>query len=205
MKGRMVLSGVVVVGLMALITGQVVSQEGKPKGQAPGPGDAMMEAAMKFAEPGKFHAHLQPLAGRWTQSVKWWMAPGAPPQVSKGTSEYKWILGGRFLLQNVKGDVEGQPFEGLGMIGYDNFKKKYTSMWTDTMTTGISTALGTCDGSGKVFTLSGTQDDVFTGKSGQKFRTITRIINEDKHVDEMYLTGPDGQEFKTLEITYTRM
>lgn len=204
MKGRMLLSGVVVVGLMALITGQVVSQEGKPKGQAPGQGDAMMEAAMKFAEPGKFHAHLKPLAGRWTQSVKMWMAPDAPPQVSKGTSEYKWILGGRFLLQKVKGDVEGQPFEGLGMIGYDNFKKKYTSMWADNMTTGIMTALGTCDDSGKVLTLSGKHDDVFTGTPDQKFKIITRIINKDKHVDEMYMTGPDGKEFKTMEIIYTR-
>ncbi len=201
MRGRMFFGGVVFVGAMVLITAQVVSQD---KDKAAQPEDQMAQAWMKYSRPGKFHAHLEPLVGRWTQRVKMWMDPNAPPMLSTGTCEYKWILGGRFLLQTVKGDMERQPFEGLGMIGYDNFKKKYTSMWTDNMTTSIMTGLGTCDDSGKVFTLVGQHDDVFTGKPNQKFKTITRIVSRDKHIDEMYMTGPDGKEFKTLEINYTR-
>ena len=150
--------------------------------------------------------YLEPLVGQWKQEVKWWMAPGAPPQISTGSSEYKWINGGRFLVQTVKGDPgeQGPPFEGMGMIGYDNFKKKYTSMWTDNMTTSLMTNLGTCDDSGKVFTLEGQYDDVFTGKPNQPFKTVIRIVNNNLHIDEMYMNGPDGKQFKSVEITYTR-
>ncbi len=199
MKLRALLGMVVFIGAMIAITGQVVSQEEGTQAE-----EQMMQAWMKYAEPGKFHVHLEPLVGRWKQTVKWWMAPDAPPDVSTGTCEYKWIMGKRFLLQEVKGDMEDQPFEGMGLMGYDNFKKKYTGMWVDTMGTAIMSSLGTCDDSGKVFTMTGRHDDVFTGTADQKFRSIIRIINNDTHTDEMYMKGPDGRDYKALEITYTR-
>ena len=201
MRMRVLLGMVVFLAAFVAISGQVVSQDKDTGGQ---PDEQVMQAWMKYAQPGEFHARLEPLVGHWTQTVKWWMAPDAPPVLGTGTYEYKWILGGRFLLQKVKGGPEEQPFEGLGLIGYDNFKKKYTSMWTDSMSTAIFTALGTCDDSGKVFTFVGEHDDVFTGKPNQKFRAITRIVSKDKLIDEMYMKGPDGKEFKTLEITSTR-
>jgi hypothetical protein len=184
---------------MVVITGQVVSQS-----EQASPEEQMMQVWMKHVEPGKFHAHLEPLVGQWRQTFKWWMAPGAPPKVSTGTCEYKWIMGKRFILKEVKGDVEDQTFEGMGMMGYDNFKKKYTGAWIDSMTTAIETSMGTCDDSGKVFTMIGRHDDVFTGKADQKFRSVIRIVNNDMHVGERYVNGSDGKEFKTLEITYTR-
>lgn len=199
MKLRALIGVVVFVSALFVITGRVVSQDEKGSAE-----DPLMQAAMKYGEVGPFHAHLQPLAGRWKQTVKWWMTPDAPPQVYTGTCEYKWILGKKFLLQEVKGDMEGQPFEGMGLMGYDNFKKKYTGMWVDSMGTAIMSSLGTCDDSGKVFTMIGQLDDVFTGKANQKFRSVVRIINNDMHTDEMYQTGPDGKEYKALEITYTR-
>ena len=199
MKLRALIGVVVFVSAMIVITGRVVSQDEKGSAE-----DPMMQAWMKHAEPGPFHAHLQPLAGRWKQTVKWWMAPDAPPDVSTGTCEYKWIMGKRFLMQEVKGDLEDQPFEGMGLMGYDTFKKKYTGTWVDTMSTAIMSSLGTCDDSGKVFTMIGQHDDVFTGRANQKFRSVIRIINNDTHIDEMYMSGPDGKEYKALEITYTR-
>ena len=201
MKMRTLLGALVFVGAFAAISAQVVSDE---KGAGDQAQEQQMPEWMKYSEPGKFHAYLEPFVGRWTQTVKWWMGPNMEPEVSTGTCEYKWILGKRFLQQEVKGGTDEQPFAGMGLIGYDNFKKKYTGMWVDTMTTAIATSLGTCDESGKVFTMIGTQDDIFTGKANQKFRSVARIVNNDKHIDEMYSTGPDGKEFKALEIVYTR-
>ena len=185
MKLRAWLGVSVFIGAMVVITGQVVSQS-----EQASPEEQRMQVSAKYAEPGKFHAHLEPLVGRWTQTVKWWMAPGAPPEVSTGICEYKWIMGKRFILQEVKGDMEDRTFEGMGMMGYDNFKKKYTSMWTDNMSTAIMTALGTCDESGKVFTMTGKYDDVMSGKPNQAFRSITRIVNNNTMLDEMFMTGP---------------
>lgn len=204
MRLRVLLGAVVFAGAVVFMTARVVSQCADHDHKEGGQGDQAMQAWMKYAAPGEYHAHLEPLVGKWEQSVKWWMAPGMPPETSTGTSEYKWILGKRFLQQHFKGESGEQTFEGMGLIGYDNFKKKYTSMWTDNMSTSIMTALGTCDESGKVFTMIGKHDDVFSGKPNQEFRSITRIVNNTTVVDEMFMHGPDGKEYKAVEVTYTR-
>ena len=159
---------------------------------------------MKYTVPGEHHKHIAALAGKWKTEVKMWMDPTADPQVSQGTAEYQWIMGGRFLRQQFRGEAMGQPFEGEGLLGYDNFKKKYVSSWIDNMGTALYTGTGRCDESGKVFTMEGRMDDVMNGRANQKSRSVTRIVNKNKHTDEMYVTGADGKEFKMLEITYTR-
>ena len=203
MKVRVLTGAVVFMGIIVALSARSASQEKEGAGQ---PGEHMMQAWMKYAQPGKFHANLEPLVGRWTTSVKIWMVPDAPPMESEGTSEHKWIMGGRFLHQTVQGAKEeyGPAFEGMGLFGYDNFKKKYTSMWIDNTGTAIRTSLGTGDDSGKLITMVGTFDDVHTGKAGQTSRMVTRIINNDKHIDSMYMPGPNGKEFQSLEVIYTR-
>jgi hypothetical protein len=165
--------------------------------------EEMMAVYAKYAEPGEFHKHLQPLVGSWNASVKWWMAPGAPANEAKSTEEVKWILDGRFLQQEVRGEMMGKPFMGLGLIGYDNYKKKYVGAWIDSMSTMIWNSQGTCDATGKVITLAGEFDDPATGKK-KKARGVTRIIDDNNHIMEWYESGPDGKEFKSMEITYTR-
>jgi len=163
-----------------------------------------MEAWKKMSEPGEFHAHLQPLVGRWNQVTKHRMSPDQPWEESTGIAEYRWILDGRFLQQDVKGEMaEGYPFIGLGIMAYDNVKRKYVSVWADNFMSGFMLAEGACDDSGKVITFQGEYSDPMTGKI-QKDKSVFRIINNDKHVFEMYGTTPDGKEFRSLEVTYTR-
>ena len=190
------------VGVTALVTSRAVSDDKKQ------PADDAKENEMmaKWAAagtPGEFHKKLDAFVGDWKGVSKFWMDPSQEPMTSKATMKNTWIFGGRFLKQEYKGQVTGQPFEGFGLWGYDNLKKKYTSTWTDSMSTAIMAELGTCDASGKTFTLFGSHDDPITGKA-VKTKSITRIINKDKHVFEMYEPGPDGKLFKNLEIVYTR-
>ena len=100
----------------------------------------------------------------------------------------------------------GGPFEGFGMLGYDNMKKKYISMWVDNMGTGMMTSEGTADGSGKTFTFT-TEEGYVCPMSGQheKPKTVLKMVGEDKMVFEMHNKGPDGKEFMNLEVTYTRV
>ncbi len=164
---------------------------------------AMMEAMEKAATPGEFHAHLKPLAGNWETATKWWMDPTQPPAESKGTSTSKWIMDGRFLMDEYTGDMMGQPFKGTGITGYDNVQKKYVNVWVDNMTTSMMTSTGACDGSGKTFTYTGEYADPMTGKM-KKNRMVTKILGDDKHLFEIFEAGPDGKEFKSLEVTHTR-
>jgi hypothetical protein len=178
----------------------------KPAGDKPAAGgapDPEMEAWIKAATPGAEHARLKALAGNWTTAVKMWMAAEAPPEESTGTSEGKWIHGDRFVQSSHTGQAMGQPFTGLEILGYDNVKKKYVSNWTDSMGTGMMMSVGTWDEAAKAINYSGEYEDPISGKP-KKVRAILKITSNDKHTFEMYDTGKDGKEFKSLEVAYTR-
>jgi len=196
MTHRTRLGGMLLAGLLALTAGPAFAQE--KKGQ-----EAALEAWMKAATPGPEHERLAPLAGSWTGAVKMWMAPGQPPTESTCTAERKWILGGRFLQEEVSGRFMGQPFGGFGLTGYDNLRKKYTGVWTDTLTTALSTSQGTADASGKVITFTREDIDPVSGKP-IKGRDVVTIEGKDKHSMVMYKVGPDGKEEKVMEIVFTR-
>jgi hypothetical protein len=164
---------------------------------------AAMEAWMKAATPGEAHKALEPTIGSWNVTSTSWQTPASPPEHGAGTSENAWVLGGRFVKQDFQGEFGGMKFQGLGYTGYDNFKKKYVGTWMDTMGTMMMTMIGTVDASGKVFTGISTIDDVVTGKP-MKLRTVTRIVDANKHVMEMFGPDPSGKEFKMMEIVYTR-
>ena len=175
--------------------------------------DPAMEAMLKAGAPTENHKALEPLDGEWSTEVKVWMAPDAPPQESTGTCKRKWILEGRFLEETVTGKFLGRAYHGRGLLGYDNLKKQYTTVYVDSMSTGIVTMLGTLDKAGKTFTYTGEYDDPLTGKP-KKARWIVRIESNDKHTIEFYEPalpapgappgGEPGKEFKTMVVVFTR-
>jgi len=118
--------------------------------------DAMMEKWKEFSTPNENHKVLDTLVGDWDYTIKWWMSPDAKPEESKGTSGIEWIMGGRFIEQTVEGTSMGQPFEGMGIMGYDNEKKQYQSVWIDNMGTGVMTGSGSYDPNTKTLTDQGT-------------------------------------------------
>lgn len=180
------------------------AKSGEAHGDDQGEMDEKMAAWMKYASPGEHHAHLKSLVGSWDLIVRFRMGPDAEWQEEKSSAQSRLILGGRFLLQEVTGEeLMGQRFEGLSILGYDNYAKKYTSTWQDTMMTATMTSTGTCDKSGKVFTLTGEYNDPATGKT-KKTKHVIRIINENKYTWDGFEVADDGTEFKGMEITYTR-
>ncbi|MEE8169851.1 MAG: DUF1579 domain-containing protein [Phycisphaerae bacterium] len=200
--------GVVAIGVCAAIAAVPLLADDK-KPQQPG-GDAMkamMEAWAKQAAPGEHHAHLKPLAGKWESVGKFRMAPEAPWQESNSTSTAEWILGGRFLSQKISGEaMEGMTyaFEGFGVLGYDNLKQKYVSIWMDNMATMIMSAEGTCDSSGRVITFESAEfENPMTGQK-ESMKSIYRIESNSKYILEMYQPAPDGSEFMSMVIVSTR-
>ena len=174
------------------------------KKSAPADPAADFEAFLKANQPGEHHAHLKQLVGTFDVDMETVMAPGAPPQKSKGVSKSEMVLGGRYLHGSYKGEMMGMPFEGNSLMGYDLQKKKYFNAWVDSMGTGIMVFEGTCDGAGKAFTFTGEYDDPIT-KAHTKIRHVTKIVSPEKYTFEWFETGPDGKERKTMSATYTRV
>jgi len=86
---------------------------------AGGPSPAEMEAWQKSMTPGPQHEALAKLAGDWTFTNTMWMAPGQPPTESTGTMHAETTMGGRYVVEDWKGEMMGQPFEGHGTNAYN--------------------------------------------------------------------------------------
>lgn len=178
---------------------------GQPEGQeVPGVNDAEMARWMEAATPGEHHDHLKPFVGNWTTKSRFRMAADQEWMESAGESSVKWIMGERFLVEEVRGDMGGMTFEGMGLSGYDNFRQEYWSTWMDSMATSYTASTGKCDETGKTFTYQGTMDDPGRNQKGVKYRIVKRLVDDKSVVMEMHSPGADGKEFLNFEITYAR-
>jgi hypothetical protein len=187
------------IALLAVALFAVTAVADDKKGSGAPDEKTIMANFEKHATPGEAHKKLEPWVGTWTYEAKFYMAPGAPPMEMKGETKTVWIMGGRFLQE----EVTGPEFKGMSIIGYDNNSKKYVATWIDSMSTSIAHMTGEFDASGKVFTWHHTDYDPVFGQK-VKMRDVTKIESPDKHLMEFYKTMPDGKEMKSGEIVSTR-
>lgn len=165
---------------------------------------AMMQAWQKAGAPGAQHKQLiDQMVGTWNTKQTMWMSADAPPMVETGKAIHTAALDGRQVRIDFTGMVMGQPFEGVGYTGYDNTRGKYTSLWTDSMSTGMMTSAGDYDAATKTYTFHGEMADPMQPGKMLPIRETVRIVDADHQVMEMY-EPKDGKEVKTMMIEYTR-
>ncbi len=164
--------------------------------------EAEMKAWQNYMTPGEVHKMIAQYDGEWNEEITMWMDPSAPPTKTTATSKNEMILGGRYQLSKITGNMMGMPFEGMSLIGYDNAKKTITSSWIDNFGTGIMTLEGTWDEPTKTITLKGKTVDPMTGKDVW-VRQVMKFIDNDTQVMEMY-DNKNGTETKTMELKSTR-
>lgn len=165
--------------------------------------EEMMKRMQAAATPGPAHQALNALVGNWKAEVKCWMEPGGPAEVSQATAKATWKFNGRFLEEEFHGQMMGKPFSGMSLMGFDNTKQTFNSLWVSDMQTAMFTSEGKGDSGNKVITLEGKSNCPATGQRDIPMKTVLRLISPDKHVLEMY-DGSKGANAKTMEITYSR-
>ena len=200
----------------ALLVTPVFAEE--PKTDAPAAAPAagqpneqeMMAKMMAMAKLGDNHKILADMVGTWKYKVKFWMAPGAPPSESTGTTVYKSVMGGRYVIGDVTGQMEmpgadgkmkNTEFKGMSIDAYDNVKQKFVSTWMDSMGTGIAMLEGSYDPATKSLTYTGTVE-MMPGMTS-KVRQVVKVGDKNQHSMEYYEDRGQG-EMKTMEITYAR-
>ena len=168
----------------------------------------MSPETMKLMAPGDAHKTLEAFAGKWNYTVQHRMAPDAPAMEMKGKTVNRMIMGNRFLQQEAKGQaMKGQKmpaFEGMGLTGYDNVRKEYTTTWVDNMNTGMMTSTAQFDAAKNALTEKGTFSCPMTGKRNMNFRSVWTLVDKNKYTYEMFTKDEKGKEFKAMEIAYTR-
>lgn len=151
----------------------------------------------QMPSPGPEHAKLKALEGTWNFVMK----PSEGPE-AKGVSVFKLECAGFWLTCDFSCKMGDIPFQGKGIDGYDQIKKKYVSVWVDSMTSSPMIFEGDYDASGKVLTMSCKAP----GPEGKPalWRSVSKIISPDEHTFEMFLTPEGGKEASMMIVTYKR-
>jgi hypothetical protein len=189
MNFRLCVCGIAAAGLLLATAAR--SEEKKGKAESTG-----------ADKPGAEHKKLARLAGEYNTVSRFRAKPEDAPLESKGTAKITSVLDGRFLLEENTGTQFGQPYKGVRLVGYNNATKQYEASWTYSMSTAIMTLTGTCKGEGKPIEWKAN----FTDENGEKqtLYVITRKIDADQFVVELFGKTADGKRGPTVETTYTR-
>ena len=149
--------------------------------------------AQEAPKPGPEHKMLKELEGTWITTMK------AGGMESKGSVTYKMELGGLWLTGTLESDLFGMKFVGKSLDSYNPVKKKYVSVWVDSMSSAPVIMEGTYDKEKKSMTMSGQGP----GMDGQatKYKSVT--VAKDADTMEMTMYIGDAKE-PTFTITYKR-
>ena len=138
--------------------------------------------------------------GEWDCEIKAWQGPGEPT-VTKGTESSR-MMGGFWLISNFKGNLMGMDFEGHGTYGYDPEKKQYIGTWMDSLGPAPMHMVGSYDKETK--TLSFVGEALGPDYKTMAKHTLSTCYKDSKRVMTMHVEPKGGDEFKMMEITYTK-
>ncbi|MCA9400171.1 MAG: DUF1579 domain-containing protein [Candidatus Omnitrophica bacterium] len=173
--------------------------------QPPPDQETMMKKWQEFSTPNDNHKVLNQLVGEWSHTVKWWQSPKGDPETSEGASSIAWIMDGRFIEQNVTGMSMGQPFKGKAIVGYNNQKRVYETIWIDSMSTGIMSADAVYDAQSKQLKEEGHYACPLMNTDKKPYKAVTTFVGPDEFKYEMFTVDFSGEKFKTMEIVYHRV
>jgi hypothetical protein len=160
---------------------------------------ALRQEGAPMPAPSPEHKLLLERVGVWDGQVQMWM--GAPEPMKFLGVETNRALGAFHILSSFESEMMGMPFEGHGVLSWDPNKKKFVSLWVDSMEPSPGLLEGTHDAKTNTFTFTG--ENVMNGQR-TKMRELVTVKDADHATFEMFTTGPDGKEAKAMQIDYTR-
>lgn len=183
--------------------------EGKEDFSAPIPtAEEMQQMQQRWMEacvPGKWHRRLEYFLGKWDTVTQLRMGGMAGEGGrTKGQAEFRWLVDGRWLWMEGKGEMMGQKLSTYGITGYDNFRHKFVSVFVDDISTAMNTAAGLLDQEGNTKIEYGTIDEPMTGEVGKHVKYITRITDDDHFVFEVHDLGIGETNTLVFDVSYTR-
>lgn len=147
-------------------------------------------------QPSSQHKELHRLAGEWT--VAWHLGG----QQLTGTANYRLVSGGMWVASDFHCDLGGIPYDGHGVDGYDAVKKKYISIWTDSMRSASIVMEGDLDDKTGNVVLTGTSRGL--DGNAEKLKAIVAHQDADHFTFTVYAVADDGAEHKHFDMEYTR-
>ena len=186
-NARTMLCAAALVAVTAAVSSAVTAQEGDNG---------------RHSEPTVHHDVLDNLWGKWQYAVTIDGDVANEPLILD--ADYRWALGGRFLVGRYDGYVDGGLFQAREILGYDSFRGEYRSVWVDNNTTAFTLSTGAYDARTKTLTFKGVQDNVEKNLRDEPFRFVYRFIDDDHFRIEIWRPDPAGKMVKGTTVNATR-
>ena len=170
---------------------------------------AQETAAGRLAAPGPEHVWMNPLIGDWRVEMLVYPGPGAEPIVSdEVTATRQLVLGGRYLREELRGSVFGQPSERDGVLGFNRLEDRFEWVTQDTFEPGQMVYFGRGDGSETGWSMWGESTEAGFGEepSGRKrdLRFEFEIVNQNYNVQRIFAKFPGQAEYLFVEQRFRR-
>ena len=150
------------------------------------------------------HPKLAALVGNWKGTTKTWFEPEKLTDESAWRGEFKLVLDGRFLLYTYQGSLQGEPLEGIALLGYNTQRGRYEMAWVDSFHNGPAIMFSHGGDTEGAFNVLGSFP---TGPDSPDWGWRTEIIPQEN--GELIITHygitPEGQEWKGVETVYARL
>lgn len=146
---------------------------------------------------------LAELAGEWHYKAAFWAAPNDKPKWTKGVVRNEMTLDSRFLSSTFAGklNIGGNEasVKGQGLIGYDNARRAFSSVWVDTLSTSLMTGVGKYDSQKGAIVESGEFTNPLTGAVA-KFRSELQFAGPEDYKRTIFTVDKSGKETKLMEF-----
>jgi Protein of unknown function (DUF1579) len=166
-----------------------------------------LPASVRLALPGEKHQWLAPLAGDWNVEMKVWPKPGSEPIISTTLSATrKWVLGGRYLQEELTGTFAGNASHRLAFLSYNNLEERFELATIDTFEPGQMWYASTSAGEPNRLVLTGENAEAGNGKdpTGRKRSLRFEFAIEDRaSFERIYVKYPGEAEFLFVEQRFT--
>ena len=135
-----------------------------------------------YGKTGPNHKLIDTLAGTWQEEIKFYMDGVDTPQTVKMTAVIAPVLNGLYQQTLHRGKIDGLPYEGRAILGFNKANKKFEYTWIDNFSSGMMYLSGDLDSVTNLINLTGKMADPVTGKEIGIRQTIEMPGNKKQHI-----------------------
>ncbi|MCW7480241.1 DUF1579 domain-containing protein [Leptospira kanakyensis] len=151
------------------------------------------------------HKQLQSIVGHWAGKTKTWFEKDVLADESNAEATITTLLDGRFISIDYRSSLDGKPFVGKMILGFDIPYQRYTSSWIDSFHMGTQIMLSSGEGDEKGFSVLGSYGNPEYGEKLWGWRTEIQFIGDKEFSLTAFNISPEGEEAKATETFYKRM
>ncbi len=153
------------------------------------------------------HRFLQSLVGNWEGITKTWFEPGKLADESPMKGTMRSVLGGRFIMHEYRGTMEGKPYEGISIYGYEMNEDRFQASYVDSFHNGTSIMLLNGEAGQERFSVLGSYSYKVSREEVQHWgwRIEIDIVDDDNVILTIFNITPSGEEAKGVETVYNRV